>query len=240
MVSIKREGLPAVRDILKPGLVQNNYKMLQIDPLAPPLDAAAQVCTRSPLLPHVGSKLGTRAPLLTLLLRLMFYLILGICWWAKAAGTLKQYEALNKNHFEQCNGNDSSLIIFEYVPLSWAVMCAANNVKNSDKKEQRQICWHNYTNTQAGEMICSHYCIWKFNVFLLHLKNTKTIPPSPNATILSPTLPALFSPSVSISQYTCIPLLLLTHFCSGFSKYCTTTQCVIGLKTENKILTSCL
>lgn len=187
MVSIKREGLPAVRDILKPGLVQNNYKMLQIDPLALPLDAAAQVCTRSPLPPHVGSKLGTRAPLLTLLLRLMFYLILGICWWAKAAGTLKQYEALNKNHFEQCNGNDSSLIIFEYVPLSWAVMCAANNVKNSDKKRAKTDLLtqlHKHASWRNDLLPLLHL---KIQYFLLHLKNTKTIPP--NATILSPTLP---------------------------------------------------
>ncbi len=73
------------------------------------------VCMSLPLSPYVGFKQATRVPLLTLLSRLMFYLILGNCWRAKAAGTLKQYAALNKNHFEQCNGNDSSLIIFQYV-----------------------------------------------------------------------------------------------------------------------------
>lgn len=73
---------------------------------------------RSPLSPHVGFKLGTRVPPLTLLLRLMFYLILGNCWVSKGSGgTLKQYAALNKNHFEQRGGNDSSLIPFEYVAL---------------------------------------------------------------------------------------------------------------------------
>ena len=63
-------------------------------------------------------KQGTLVPVLALLLRLMFYLILGNYWRAKAAGTLKRYyAALNKNHFEQCNGNDSSLIMFQYVSL---------------------------------------------------------------------------------------------------------------------------
>jgi len=45
------------------------------------------------------------------------------------------HATLNKNHFEQSNGNDSSLIIFECVPLcSVTVICVVNNVKSSDKK----------------------------------------------------------------------------------------------------------
>lgn len=70
-----------------------------------------------PLSPHVDFILwGWEAEeLLTLLAQLTFYLILGNCWWAKVAGTLKHYAALNKiektKHSEQSNGNDSSLII---------------------------------------------------------------------------------------------------------------------------------
>ena len=80
--------------------------------------ACVCVCVcKSPLSHSVGFKQGTRVPLLTLLSCLMFYLILGNCWRVKAAGTLKRYAALNKNHFEKCNGNDSSLIIFQYVSL---------------------------------------------------------------------------------------------------------------------------
>lgn len=155
MVSIKRERLPAVRDILKPGLAQNNYKMLQIDPTPPPgwCCKCVYACVRSPVSPYVGRELRTRVPLLTLLLRLMFYLILSNCWWAKAAGTLKQYAALNKNHFEQCNGNDSSLIIFEYLTLKqWCVQLTVLT-----KRAKTDLLTQIYKNTQGGGMICSQY-----------------------------------------------------------------------------------
>lgn len=123
------------------------------------------------LSPRVGSKSGTWGPLPTLLLELIFYLTLGNCWWAKAEGTLKQFAALNKNLFEQRSGNDSGLIMFEFVVLcSVTVICAVNNVKSSIKrKEQKQIGWHKH---KGGGMICSFYWLRKCDILccnpLLH------------------------------------------------------------------------
>lgn len=132
MVSIKHEGLPAVRNILKPGLVQNNYETLLIDPN--PLVAVMCVCTcvRSPLSPHVGFKTGNMGSFSHI--ALSFYVLFNT-WQllvSKGSGTLEAVAALNKTHFEWSNGNDSCLIIFEYVSLY--LMCAVNNVKSADKK----------------------------------------------------------------------------------------------------------
>lgn len=63
---------------------------------------------------------------------------------------MKQFAALNKNLFEQRNGNDSSLIMFECVVLcSVTVVCAVNNVKSSVEKKSKSRSAD--TNTKVEE-----------------------------------------------------------------------------------------